>query len=106
MTMTISNVETALCLWEAVLEATMNDHVPRWLEVYRGDEGTFAARQLMMHLASDVDDLWDSLGEDPAAIVGAFDWEFCPAVLELMPDHYTLPTKAEILAHFKFISGE
>jgi len=105
--MTEAEIDAAMCMWEAVLCAESTDSAPEWFKVYREENGVCGARHLIRSLAPDIEALWLSMdADDPSAVCGAFDWEFCPAVLDLMHNHYTLPTKEELLAHFNFIAGE
>lgn len=105
MSISEDNAMTAMCLWEAITDALDDRHLnPELIAVYEA-EGAWAVRSALVHLAPKVDKLWDSLGDDLQDDVGAFDWEFCPLLIDMMHDLHTLPTKAEIKAHLQAIKG-
>jgi hypothetical protein len=79
-------VETALCLWEAMLDyrdphamvdPAMRDKVDHMF----GDNGSFTMRAAVASLADDCDEAWEARealdGDDHIA----FDFEFCPNFL-------------------------
>ncbi len=77
MNYTHDQVQAALCLWEAVLEASRNDDaaITAAFELH----GAWAMRDAVMGMAHHCDDVWlalTDLGNDDRV---TFDWEFCPA---------------------------
>ena len=105
MNMTADQISTALCLWEAVLQARANDTLNDGLEEHWGNNGAWQLRFECIAMAPYVDKLWDELGDDLQDEVGAFDWEFCPTLIDMMEDLTTLPTVEQIKAHINFIKG-
>lgn len=89
--MELTTVNTALCLWEAHLEA-YNSAVEReghlrsrfdWLVIQqREDEGAATCRDLMIDLAAECDAAWEALSDDEKDDAGCFDWEFVPEWLK------------------------
>lgn len=98
MNYTHQQVEAALCLWEAVLEANR-----------KGDEAILAAferhgawslREAVMNMAHHCDDvflMFSDLGNDDRV---TFDWEFCPAYIAHCVDweHCTLMPVTDCVA--------
>lgn len=72
-TMTLDEVEAAMCLWEEVVNN---------LESYPGladiDGGTPALRWSVMELAKECDKAYNDLDEDDPMRNEPFDWEFVP----------------------------
>ena len=75
---TRDHMETACCLWESMLEQRTKlpalDRV--WLRY-----GTSEMRLAAIDMAKAVDEEWRELGQDAQEDFGAFDWEFCPMII-------------------------
>lgn len=89
--LTECNVMTALCLWEASLEAISADRANELhcgegesLTTWLREEGAYEARQMIIDMAPTVDRAWDiEDGPDNANDGITFDWDFCPEFLAL-----------------------
>lgn len=79
-TWTYGQVETALCLWEAVLNFhwCTEGEEKQQLEQMFANHGSFTMRAVIASIADDCDKAWEAR----AALNGddhiAFDFEFCP----------------------------
>ncbi|MGA1853014.1 hypothetical protein VH570_19460 [Sphingobium sp. HT1-2] len=72
-----ANLETGMCLWEAMLEIRdRHDVAARF-----NDVGTVAMRHAVMPLIGDCEREWEELG-DKQDQHAPYDWEWCPAFLE------------------------
>jgi hypothetical protein len=84
---TEAHVEAALCLWEQMIEANLNEGKPgyEWAESLhvRWEEfGTVQMRHVCIALAPIADRVWEACretGEEDHLV--PFDWEFIPAFL-------------------------
>lgn len=98
-------VETAVCLWEAYLDAEnaawtkAKDEgteviTPAYLN-QRGEIGSYALRHAVMGLVRGVDKLWARFPPDTLI----FDWEFCPLVIAHGIDWGTLRANGTVELH-------
>ena len=78
MTYTEANLETAMCLWEEIVEHRTD---PLWLN-HVEQYGTSAFRHTIMALAPECERIWEALreAEKEEAFI-PFDWEWCPYFL-------------------------
>ncbi len=78
-------IETAMCLWEAFLEAEHDQSPPPHpypnLRKMREDYGTWTVRHEIITACDKCDEAWLALSEDERDSL-SFDWEFCPDWLE------------------------
>lgn len=78
-TYTRDQVETACCLWEAIIELRGEnvelDHAFR-------RHGTSEMRIAVIGLAVECDEEWQELTQDAKDDIGAFDWEYCPGFIK------------------------
>lgn len=77
MTYTLENVETALCIWEAMLE--MREKLPELNQAWL-DLGTSSMRAIAAEMALEADEEWYGIPEDNRDGV-MFDWDFIPGVV-------------------------
>ncbi|MQX49645.1 hypothetical protein [Sinorhizobium medicae] len=75
-TLPYEHVHTALCIHEAWLES--KDGTP-WAN-YRDNVGAVHARYAVIHMAPQVEAVWEALDADTRDTV-CFDWEFVPDML-------------------------
>lgn len=72
-----ANLETGMCLWEAMLEMRGRPAVvARFNEV-----GTVAMRHAVMTLIADCESEWEALGDEQDRHA-PYDWDWCPTYLE------------------------
>lgn len=76
-TFTEANLETGMCLWEAILEIRDRPDVAAAFEQH----GTVAMRHATMTLITDCERGWQE-GEARGDDNSPYDWEWCPAFLE------------------------
>lgn len=72
-----ANIETAMCLWEAVQDGLQNNNplVQRLID----EAGTVAARFTVASWIPECEAEWEKVKDD---FDQPFDWEFCPAFLQ------------------------
>lgn len=89
-------VEAAMCLWEAVIDAPARHEVFKKHKDYQG--AAVLRMQMLEKYAKPCHDLWDAAEFDEP-----FDWEWCPAFLDIAIDPNTLevrPDAAELMAEW------
>jgi hypothetical protein len=83
---TANDVDTAMCIWEHILEQTRrnDDAICRW-EAALGANGTAALRDWVI---DQIDVVWNAfeLAGGGEAYGMSFDWDFVPAFMELAYD--------------------
>lgn len=72
-----ANLETAMCLWEAMLEIRDRSNVAARFDAV----GTVAMRHAVMTLIADCEREWEE-ARDRDEDHSPYDWEWCPAFLE------------------------
>ena len=70
---------TAMCLWEAFLEAP--ERFPN-LDKLRATDGTSFCRVFVSGMARKCERDWNNAREETRDGCGTFDWDFCPDWLE------------------------
>lgn len=71
---TEANVETAMCLWEALLEIRDSDTAARaWFEA----EGTVSMRHVVISWVPECEAKWEA-DEAAGTPLVPYDWEHCP----------------------------
>jgi hypothetical protein len=73
----VDQIETALCLWEAMLE--MRPKLPE-LDKRWKSHGTSALRSSVYCMVEECDEQWEALTKEEKDAI-AFDWEFVPAFI-------------------------
>ena len=74
--------DTAMCIWEAILEASGTDKLPEGLGAYWETWGTCAVRDQVQKLAPFCHLEWQATIDSPTSPdLGSFDWDWCPAWL-------------------------
>lgn len=76
-TITIANVETAMCLWEAALE--LRDELPALDEAWE-KVGTAALRHTIIAMVPACEKAWEDARETETEHQ-PYDWEHCPHFL-------------------------
>lgn len=84
---TFSEMETALCLWEAYIDRENADET--FMKDARGNVGSYAMRQAIMSITREIEKLWESLDDD-IKDGWTHDFEFCPDVISHAIDWSTL----------------
>jgi hypothetical protein len=74
-TYTLDQVETAMAIWESLLE-----NPPQWFVQLKAENGSCTARGIVAELAPHMDDAW-SFAAELHGYDDAFDWAFVPDVL-------------------------
>lgn len=77
------NVETAMCLWEALIEDLHGSRGPRsqtLAEMLIEENGTTAARHTVMAWIEECEASWNAARE-AGTEQEPYDWEHCPAFL-------------------------
>lgn len=82
-----SVAETALCIWEAMLEARLaadlsDDPRPSALETAWEERGTITMRAAAIRLAPAADAIWQLLSPEEQDELDCYDWEFIPLFVE------------------------
>ena len=77
MTYTVANLETAMCLWEALLEERENGKLAAHADAFIEDEGTSAARYYVGQWVEECEAEWEADREKGTENV-PYDWEHCP----------------------------
>lgn len=101
-TYTASEVDTAICLFDAfdsmTAAGTPGTHAAAvsWREA----NGTAAMRAFCTDLVRDTERLWDALHEGYVYDDGCFDFDFCPRVIEFALEHDRVPTEVEFRRRF------
>ena len=73
-----ANLETAICLWEALLEIRDRPDVAARFNAL----GTVAMRHAVMTLIADCEREWEALGDDRQDQAAPYDWGWVPDFLE------------------------
>lgn len=82
-TFNIGQIETALCIWEALDRRTLIEHTDQHpaLHRWREDYGSYALRHAAIGLTDYVEAIYQAASpEDWDGL--AFDWEIVPAILD------------------------
>ena len=80
---TVANMETGLCLWEALtdlLRGKRGGHLHTLAEMLTDEEGTPAARQAVIGWVDECESDWEASRQAATELV-PYDWEHCPAFL-------------------------
>lgn len=77
VTFTEANLETGMCLWEAMLENRDRPDIAAAFDRH----GTVSMRHAVMTLIPDCERQWEE-GERRGEDNSPYDWEWCPAFLE------------------------
>lgn len=83
MPYTDANLETGMCLWEAVIEALLGQGGPQLhtlAELLIEEQGTPAARHTVMAWIEECEAEWEASREAGTELI-PYDWEHCPAFL-------------------------
>ena len=86
LSLTETEVETAMCLWEAFLEFHNNEDKPTALTFVRQKVGTSQMRHFIMRLIKPCEALWEALSADDKGVesyCSPFYWRFVPIFLSL-----------------------
>ena len=78
MTYTREEVETACCVWEAMVD--MRTKLPALEEAFL-QHGFAAMRNVAIDLAKPIEVIWHGMTDEQRDEAGSFDWEFCPDLL-------------------------
>lgn len=77
MTYTVANLETAMCLWEAMLEIRAGGELATHAEAFIVAEGTSAARYYVGQWVEECEKSWEADRAKGTEAV-PYDWEHCP----------------------------
>lgn len=112
---THSEAAVALMLWESYVDMDVRRARPDSLAEIADDYGAGTVREFMLPLAVLVELMWVYSGNKQGNALDdwSFDWEVCPAVIEVIDWHKVcfdpkrLPTKEELFAQvLKHLRGE
>lgn len=102
MPITVANLETAMCLWEAVLDLRLTGDLRA--EALIDEAGTSGARHTVLSWIDQCEDVWEQSRAEGIELI-PYDWEHCPAFLSAKLDArypdlakgYVAPTFLELL---------
>jgi hypothetical protein len=81
-------IETALCIWEAMLDLRSSGEAPK-MQVVWDDMGTTFMRIMSIDLVAPVQAIWDGIPDGD--FCDTYDWDFVPACMNYVDwDTFTI----------------